>query len=280
MIFPLLATIISAINAVWEKTIYNHKRTRYKTFVFFSFLFAFFIISIFFYPFLGEIKQGAFSFWMIIALLAIILTASLRNVLFYSGFQREGLSEIQPFLVFSPLLTILVASVLYPDERNLYVLALAIFAGLVLILSHLEKKHLKFDKGLVPIMGAVLLEAVENNITKELLYFYSPTALYTLRIGLVSLVLFFFLKPTIKDMTKKEIGKILLASLMWVLVMIFYYTGFQQLGVVQTVLICMMGPFLVVLGSYTVLKEKRIRKRDIIALVIIIGCVIASQFLK
>ena len=183
-------------------------------------------------------------------------------------------------MAFSPLLTIIIAGIVYPDERNLKILLLAIIAALALIFSHIEKRHLKFDKGLFPIMLAVFLGAVETNIIKELLYFYSPVAMYTVRTGLVSLLLFLIVRPSMKDMVKDGMRKLFLISFMWVLIMIFTYYSFQILGVVYTVLILMLTPVLIVFGSYLILKERKIRKKDIVALIIVVICVIVAQFIK
>jgi len=280
MIYPFLAAILNTGSSLFEKFIFNHKRKRFKVFVPLLFLFSFLFLIIFFYPFLGEIKIGAFSIFALVLLGVVVITASIRNMLYYYGLQREGLSEIEPFMVFVPLLTIIIASILYPDERNWKVLILAFIAAFALIFSHIEKKHLVFDKGIIPIMGAVFLEAAEANMIKELLYFYSPIAMYTIRVGLVALLLFLVFKPSFKKISKDEFRKLTFVSFLWVLIMIFTYYGYQTVGVVYTVLVLMLAPVLIVTGSYLILKEKKIKRRDIIALIIVMICVIAAQFVK
>ncbi len=280
MIFPFLAVIFNVIDVIKEKSIFSRKRKRYRIFVPFIFLFSFLIISIFLFPFLGKIDPEGLKIIPLLILGLVIIIAAIRNMMYYSGFYREGLSEIEPFVVFTPLLTILIASIFYPDERNWGIIILAVVASLALIFSHVEKKHLKIDKGIIPIMGAIVFESIENNLIKELLYYYSPVAMYTVRVGLVALLLFIFLKPQVRDLSKKEIKNLFFVGLMWVLVMIFVYYGYQTVGIVYTFLVLMLAPVLIVFGSYVFLRERKIKRKDIIALIIVMFCVILSQFIR
>ena len=301
---PFIAAIISAGNTLFEKTIFDRKRKRYKLYVPFLFLFSFIILIVFLYPFLGRIEPEAFIPLFLFLLLSTVFLAAVGNLLYYRGFQSEGLSEIQPFVVSSPLLTIVIASIIYPDERNWKVLILALIAATALIVSHIEKQHIKFNKGILFIMSAVFVGAIETNIVKELLYFYSPVALYTVRTGFVALILFIIIKPLsfydsrnsflsmVGDFVLrrkkngvimkiwKETNKLILVSAMWVSIMILVYYGYQAMGVVYTVLIMMMVPVLVVFGSRFILKEKRLRKRDVVALVIVLTCVVLAQIIR
>lgn len=301
--FPFIAVVISAANTLYEKSIFNRKRRKYKFYVPLIFFFSFLILSIFVFPFLGDIKIEAFQPIFILLLLAIVVLATLANLLYYRGFQREQLSEIQPFVVMSPLLTVVIASIIYPDERNWRILVLALVAAVTLIASHIEKRHLKIDKGIIFIIGAVLLGAIETNIVKELLYFYSPVALYTIRTGLVALVLFIVVKPfssytnrkkiiplisclLLKSKRNKEdieivkdIKKLFLVSIAWVSIMTLVYYSYQNMGIVYTALIMMVVPLLVVFGGHFILKERKPKKRDVFALIVVLGCVILAQLI-
>ena len=303
-LFPIIAAVISAANTLYEKSIFNHKRRKYKLYVPIIFFFAFLIMAIFVYPFLGTVEKEAFQPLFLFLLITTVALAAVANLLYYRGFQRELLSEIQPFVVMSPLLTVVIASVIYPDERNWKILTLALIAAITLIVSHIEKRHIKLDKGIVFIIGAVVLGAIETNIVIELLYFYSPVALYTIRTGLVALILFIILKPfsyytkrkkilpiirCLFSKSKKnkqdieifnDIKKLVLVSLAWVSIMTLVYYSYHQMGVVYTVLIMMVVPVLVVFGGHFILKERNSKKKDIVAMFIVLACVIAAQFVE
>ena len=286
MIFVLSAAILNFVNVILEKSIFDHQRKRYKIFVPLSFLFSLIVIVMFLVPFMiifpsfGAIKKEAFTFVPLLFLFIVIAISSTRNMLYYSGFQREGISKIEPFVVFTPLLTVILAGIFYPDERNWIVIALSIVAAFALIFSHVEKKHLVFDKGLIPIIAAVILEAVETIFIKDLLRYYSPVAMYGIRVAFVAFVLFLFIKPNLKKVSKKEYKNLFVVGALWVAIMVSTYFGYQILGVIDTVLIFMISPVLMVLGSYLILKEKKIRTKDIVALVIVLACVVVAQVVK
>lgn len=275
-------TIIGSGNTVFEKYFFNKRKNKYLIFVPVMFVFAFLILMVFFVPFVDHsISKDATNTIPLVLFFSMIAIASVRNMLYYYTFQREGLCEIEPFVVFIPLVTIVMASVIYPDERSHpLILILALISSLVLVLSHIKKKHLTFHRALIPMFGVILLSAAENMITKELLNNFSPVALYTIRSFFISIVLISFLKPKFKELTKGDVKNLFVISFSWVLVMIFYYYAYQKVGIIYTELIGSLGPVLIIMGSYLFLKDRSVTKRNVIALIIILACVIAAQFVK
>lgn len=280
LVYPLLACILGSGDIVYEKAVFNKKGKKYKIFVPIMFAFAFIFQIIFFYPFLaGKLPENFWGFQIFGMLLIMVVIACVRNMMYYYSFQKEGLCEIEPFMAFVPLLTILVAGMVYPSERNVTVFILALIASLALIFSHIKKKHLVFHRDMLPILAVIILEAVENNIAKELLYNLSPVALYTIRSGLVALALFIFTRPKLKEVNTKEWKSLMLISFIWVLTMIFTYYGYQKVGVVYSSLILMLNPIIILFGSYIFLKDKSITKRNVVVLIIVIICVALAQIL-
>lgn len=273
--------VLGSADTVFEKFFFNKRCGKYKIFVPMLFVFAFFILIIFFVPFLDHsIKSGALSTVSLILFFSMIAMASVRNMLYYYSFQREGLCDIEPFIVFIPLVTIVLAGLVYPDERSHpIVLALAIIASLALVFSHIRKKHLSFDKALLPMFGVILLSAGENLISKELLTNFSPIALYTIRSFFIALLLLTFLRPKLKEMNRNDMKNLFIISFLWVFTMIFYYYAYQKVGIVYTELINTLTPVLIVMGSYFFLKDRSVTKRNIVALIIIIICVVIAQFI-
>lgn len=275
-------TIIGSGNTVFEKYFFNKRKNKYLLFVPMLFILAFVILIVLFVPFLDHsIKSAAFTTIPLVLFFSMVAIASVRNMLYYYTFQREGLCDIEPFVVFIPLVTIVMAGIIYPDERSHpMILLLALVASLTLVLSHIRKKHLTFHKALLPMFGVILLSAAENVITKELLVNFSPIALYTIRSFFIALLLVSFLRPKFKELTRGDIKNLLIVSFTWILVMIFYYYAYQKVGVVYTELIGSLGPVLIVMGSYLFLKDRSVTKRNVVALIIIIACVVVAQFIQ
>jgi drug/metabolite transporter (DMT)-like permease len=59
--------------------------------------------------------------------------------------------------------------------------------------------------------------------------------------------------------------------------MVLKFYGFQNLGVVETTLILILGPFLVYFFSTYYFKEKMF-KRDILAAAVVVGCILYVTF--
>lgn len=282
IIYPLLMTIIGSGNTIFEKYFFNKRKNKYLLFVPMLFIFAFLILIVFFVPFLEHsITRSALTTVPLILFFSMIVIASVRNMLYYYTFQREGLCEIEPFVVFIPMVTIIMASIVYPDERSHpLILLLALIASSALVLSHIRKKHLVFHKALIPMFGVILLSSAENIITKELLINFSPIALYTVRSFFIALVLVSFLKPKFKELTRSDLKNLFIISFTWVLVMLLYYYAYRTVGIIYTELIGSLGPVLIVMGSYLFLKDRSVTKRNVVALIIVIACVVAAQFIQ
>jgi drug/metabolite transporter (DMT)-like permease len=281
IIYPLLMAVIGSADTVFEKYFFNKRTGKYKIFVPMLFVFAFIILMIFFVPFIDHsINASAFSTIPLVLFFSMIAIASVRNMMYYYSFQREGLCDLEPFIVFVPLVTIVMAGLVYPDERSHpIVLALAIIASLALVFSHIRKKHLVFDKALFPMFGVIILSAAENLITKELLVNFSPIMLYTIRSFFIALLLLVAIRPKLKEMNKNDFKNLFAISFLWVFTMIFYYYAYQKVGIVYTELINTLTPVLIVMGSYFFLKDRSVTKRNVAALIIIIICVIIAQFI-
>ena len=59
--------------------------------------------------------------------------------------------------------------------------------------------------------------------------------------------------------------------------MVLKFYGFQNLGVTETMMILVLGPFLVYGASAVIMKEK-IFKRDVFAALIVVLCILYVEF--
>ncbi|MFA7309115.1 MAG: DMT family transporter [Patescibacteria group bacterium] len=274
----LLATLSNAGNSLLEKDFLDHNRRRHDLGVLaFLYLIAFLLQVAFLYPKYGLLYAGALDTKVVVLLILMCVLAAIGNGFYYYGLPKEGLSQIQPFIVFNPLLTILLASIFFTDERDVWKIIFACIAIGVLMLTHIRGKKVSLGEGLSSILLSMFLYSFEVLMTKELLYFYSPIALYTIRVGVISLLFFIFFRPEVSILRRQNMLRVVFLPMVWIVTMGATYYSYHEIGIVGTVLVLLLAPFLTIIGSHFLLKEQKIEKKDIIALVLVLLCVIGAQ---
>lgn len=206
---------------------------------------------------------------------AILACSYFYNFLYYNSLKRGRLSEVEPIAMTAPIFSILLAAIVFPDERNFHVLIPAFIAGLSMVYSHIERKHLKVNKSSLAMLGFVLLIAIESIFVKYTLEVMSPIALYTLRIGILSVIFLLVIQPNIKKISKKAWGRMGLISLIVPIEYVSFYSAIEKIGIVRTSLIFLLAPVLILIGSRLFFGEKMSIKKIVTNIVIII-CVAAS----
>lgn len=283
ILMPLLAAVYSAIGVILNKIALSYQKVGHRQFLVFLF-FSLFFLSAILYPFLGTIDPRAFTSDYLFLLFLIIIIASIYNILFYHALEKEKIIEWQLVIMLTPLSTIIIASIFLRAERNLGVFLAGIVASVALFASHLNRRHhLNFDvfqKGLLLYLILYPLEAV---LVKELLFLYSPLALYmvrTLGVFIVLFIWYLFLAPYIKGEPKltfsnwraKNYKLCFVIALLAVLQMVFTYYGYKHFGVVFTTIVLTLGPILTYIADVIILKE-RLKKRIVLAAIVILACV-------
>lgn len=281
MLFSAIAVFFAASSNLLEKIFFQRNRRLVdRGIIAYLFLCTFIILSLILFPVFGEVADGAFDLIPLIMLVGVGILGFSGNILYYYGFPKEHLSEIQPFTVATPLLTILLAGIFYSDERDIMHFLIALFAGVVLVLTHTNGRSLKFNPGLIPIVVSIVFFASEVLLVKELLHYFNPIALYTYRVGIIAILLLAVFRPSVRLLLQQKMFPFVLIPLMWIGSIVFAYMSVGTIGIVETTLVLMMTPILTVVGSYVFLKEDRINREDIVALILILGCVIAAQFVS
>jgi len=282
MLIPIIAAFATAAGVIMDKIVLSYQKVGHRQFLVIVFFFLFVLCAIL-YPFLGKIDPRAFSSEYLFLLLLIIFIASIYNILFYHGVEKEKIIEVELIIMLTPLSTILIASIFLQAERNLTVLLSGIIASLALAISHLRHYHLSFNifqRGLLLYLILFPLEAV---LIKNLLSLYSPLALYLIRTFGVFVVLSFwylFIAPYFKGEPKltfsnwkaKNYNWCLAIAALAVLQMVLTYYAYVDFGVIFTTIVLTLAPILVYLGSTIILKEK-LKKRIILAAAIILACI-------
>lgn len=237
------------------------------------FVFLFFA-SLVTLPWLGGINTALASSQMyIFYFILMVLLAIMWNIFYYQGLRKEKMIEFQMILLLTPLVTVLLAILFFPEEYNRPVFLAAVVGGLALFFSHVKRHHLEFDKYALHLLLAVILIAMETMVQKELLYVYSPATLYAARTGILALFFAIYYRPQTHKVHDYEFRLVFLSGVLGAFYMITKFIGFKELGVIYTTLILLLVP---VLSSWLDAKlyGTEIKRRTIIAFIIILLCVV------
>lgn len=215
----------------------------------------------------------------IILFLGMITVAVVWNILYYQGIQKEDLHEFELIMLLSPLATIMLAAIFLPSERNLTVFIPGVIASVALIITRFRKHHAHISAVAWRTMIAMVLMSFESIIIKELLAAFSPVFLYFARTLCIAIIFFIIYKPKILEMRKEAYALTILSAIFGVIQMVLKFYGFSSLGVVETTMILVLGPFLVYLASSAFFREK-IYYRDLSAAIVVILCILYVEFWK
>lgn len=234
-------------------------------------------ISAVFLPRFGGINTELFGWKTILLFLSMIAVAVLWNVFYYQGIQKENLHEFELIMLLSPLATIMMAELFFPSERNIPIFIAGLVASSALILARFKSHHAKIGRVAKRTIIAMLLMSFESILIKELLTVLSPVTLYFFRTLAIAIVFYLMFKPKILKLPTVAFGLTLISAMMGVVQMVLKFYGFQNLGIVETTMILILGPFMVYIASSVWFKEK-LFKRDIAAALVVVLCVLYVQF--
>lgn len=274
---PIIGAVALASLTILEKIVLKNKKIDIKLFQTAGFLSAVLVMIPLLY-FFWKLEAQAFELTNVLIFAGVIVISLLANLSLFYALKWEKVSNLEPALILEPLFTVLLAIVfsffvegLY--ERNLNVIIPAIIAGLTLVVTHIKKDHLDFNKYFLAAIAGAFFFALELVITRLILDYYSPISFYFLRSTAIFFLSYLLFRPSFSKI-KPNIGKqILLVGALWVLFRIIVYWGYLKLGVIFTTLMIMLGPIFVYLFAKIFLKE-RIGKKNIIAAIIIVACVL------
>lgn len=271
MFTALTGAILSAATLIIQKFILSTQKVNHKAFnaIVFSFLFIFTLIV---FPKFGWIKPEAFSSYYLIIIVLMVISAAAWNILLTISLQKERMVEFELIAMTQPLVTIAFGSVVFASERNWHILLLAFAASLALIIAHLRKDHIYFDKYARYLLLAILLMSVEFLLIKILLAVFSPVALYMIRTFLIAVVFWVFVTPSLQTVNLKNLATMGGVAALAVLQMVLIYTAIENKGLVYTTLFLILAPVLVYLFSVLIFKE-RLKARTAVCVLAILLCI-------
>lgn len=276
--FPFLAAISQAGGIIIDKIVLTRQRVELKIFLPILFIMLF-IFSALLCPWLSWIRLDLFTPKYIAIFCVMILVAIVWNIYYYRGAKAEKVHELELIMMAQPIITILLASTFISSERNWPVVAVAIIAGVVLMLSRVTKEHLTLSGPAWGLIIAALFMSVELILIKYLLVVFSPVLLYTIRTGILAIFFFLTSKPHFKMISKENYALIGATAFLGTASMVTKFYGFDIFGVVYTSLILILAPVLVYIASAIVLHEK-IKMKTVLAAVLILFCIVFATVYK
>lgn len=274
--FPIIAAIALAGATVFEREILKRKSISIEKYLILGTLVMILIMAPLLY-FFWKIESPAWELKNIFIFILVIISSVLANMFTFYSVKGEKINNLEPAKMLEPLFTILLAllfSVFIKGmyESNTKIILPSIIAGLTLIMSHVEKKHLKINKYFLSAILGSLFFAFEIVLSMLILNFYSPITFHIIRCIGISIIVMLIFKPKLFPTNKKLKLHIILVGIIWTAYRIITYYGYIKIGVISTTLILMMGPIFIYTFAKIILKEK-INTRNIISSVIILACV-------
>lgn len=216
-----------------------------------------------------------------LGLMALITVVSFgSNVFDYLSLKADDISLREPMDDFEIMVAGLFGYILFPTERKpafLIVFVLGIF--IMYWGTHCRKLRNFQKKGMSFFLLSIILEALLPSIYKITLKHIDPTyiALFRTVAVLVLTSLFFPLKKTLKGISLKKISYGLASGVIYAVGTVTSLYAIHLLGVVQTMLILLLGPALRYLAAYFILREK-VRKGEMISSLLLAGLALAAVF--
>lgn len=275
---PIIGSFLEATGTTIEKVLMKKRNLNYKNYTVFGFL-SIVLIMLTFVFFVWKVDNNAYLPINIILFVFVIAAALGANLLSYFALKRESLGILEPIRLMQPLLTIFLAIIFFPSERtNPAVIILAFIASITLVLSHIKKHHLVYDRYIIAAVLGSFLFAVELVLSKPLLQYYNPFTFYFLRCLFVFLITLAIFKPKDNFDLKTNLT-ILFTAGIWIAYRIMLYYGYDLYGIVFTTIVFILTPIFIYFYARIFLKEK-LTWRNIIATIIIIACVVFAIILQ
>lgn len=273
MLGQIIAAVLGASSTILDKVVLSRHRVDVKQFIIAMF-FILWLVTAITMPWLGGVDLvRAIAPLGIIYFLLLIFFAFVWNSIYYRVQKHETVQEFEIIVMMLPLFTATLAASLFPDERNWHVFGATIIAALALIISHLRRDHLTFNKYSWQLIVAIFFIALEEQMRKVLLGWFEPASLYFFRTGILAVLFILAWHPNKLTIPKKSWPHLIFSGISGAIMMILIFYGYRSLGIVLTTLILMLGPVLTYFLDFIILKEK-LQPRIIVAAVVIMGCIL------
>lgn len=202
-----------------------------------------------------------------------------QNFFDYVGLHTKNLSLREPINNFEPVLASFLAYILFPSERNIkYIIAILIGTVILYVSNSNKKLRLDFDLGTLYLFLGVVCSAVLASTYKLGLDSVSPFYLLLFRAVGVLLLIWLFFRPHIASIRKKQAALGVVSGLMYIVANLSKLYSIKYIGLNFTIMVFMLGPAIIYMGSSLVLREKVLPKQ-ILASVALLGIIVWAIYL-
>lgn len=275
--FPIIGALADASSTIMQRLILRVRKIDIKSFQ----VSVFFAVVLLFLPFIyfvWGVEPEAWQFWNIFVFILVIILSVISNLVLFYSIKGEKIGNLEPAIVLQPLFVIILAiifSAFRADlfERDLTVIIPALIAGTALVLSHIKRHHLNFNKYFIAAIAASFLFALELVVSKFILDYYTPFTFYFLRCVVVLAISWLLFRPTFSGINNKIKLEILFTAALWIVFRVVVYYGYDLLGVIFTTLMLMLSPVFVYVFARIFLKEK-LNWENIVTAAVIVACVL------
>jgi drug/metabolite transporter (DMT)-like permease len=279
LLIPFIAALLSGAGTIIDKIALTKRRIPLRQFIPFVFLYLFFFTALV-TPYLGSVNFNLLlSPQFLFLFLVMILLAITWNIFYYESLGKEELYEFETIVILTPLVTIVLSWLFFPETWDVRVGWAALVAAAALVASHWEKHHLSLNHYSLNLMVAVLLMATEDIIVTELLrdHVFSPVGLYVIRTFILFSFFFAYYRPNVATMNRKNLNIIGLTGLLGAAFMILKFYGYRNLGIPYTSLVIVAAPIAIYIASAYVMKERMKVKVLVAAAVIALAIIYATS---
>ncbi|OGZ44826.1 MAG: hypothetical protein A3J54_00625 [Candidatus Ryanbacteria bacterium RIFCSPHIGHO2_02_FULL_45_13b] len=276
-LFPIVAAILQTVSFTLDKIVLSVKQVGFQTYIGVSFPFSFFVNLALFFIFHPLFPEGWFEGYYGLLLLGGIGISFLTNILFYRALDHDKLGEIETLSLLNAVPVIVVSSIVFADERNFAITLPALVASVAVVWSHWERHHIKIARDTLPYLcWSLAITPVSALISKELLTVWNPIALEMVRTGALAALFLFMFRDAITKIPVQALRLLIITNVLTTVALVLFYFGYQRLGIVHTLLLFSLQPFLVYLASIFILKERPSWKRSVAFAVVLVSIAIAE----
>lgn len=277
MLFPIAAAVLQAVSLTIDKFVLSIKRMEYRKYTGVSFPLSFFVNLALFFIFRPLFPDGWFEGYYGWLLAAAIMIGFFTNILFYRALDHDKLGEIETLSLLNTIPVIIVSGIIFTDERNFAVLLPALAASAAVVWSHWERHHIKIARDTLPyFLWLLAIAPVSAAISKELLSVWNPIALEMARTGVLAAGFLFVFRNAIAKVPPRALRLLILTNILTTVAWALFYFGYQRLGIVHTLLLFSLQPFLVYIASIFILKERPLWKRSVAFAIVLISIGVAE----
>ena len=276
-IYPLLSVVGESVGTTLDKL--NYKKNKILPnqllFLLFSTMVSGLLISAIFIP-----QSFPTISLAVLGLIVFMIVISFgQNFFDYVGLSTKNLSLREPINNFEPVLASFLAYALFPSEQNIKYVVAIILGTVILYASNANRKlRLEFDRGTLYLLLGVVCSAILASVYKLGLDSISPFYLLLFRAGGVLLFTYLFFRPNLKKLRKNQVRLGVGSGLIYLIGNLTRLYSIKILGLNFTIMILLLEPAIIYMGSWLVLKEKVLAKQ-IVASAALLAVVIWAIYL-